>query len=88
VAGLSGQDAIDFGNTGFGANSTLGSSGNPENSGGTLPVGDGVHMANIALLGSYMASSFAAASGGQGGTLISEAAQASTHTPIVTQPHA
>jgi Ca2+-binding RTX toxin-like protein len=88
LAGLSGQDAIDFGNTGFGANSTLGSSGNPENSGGTLPVGDGVHMANIALLGSYMASSFAAASGGQGGTLISEAAQASTHTPIVTQPHA
>jgi hypothetical protein len=47
-----------------------------------------MHMANIALLGSYMASSFAAASGGQGGTLISEAAQASTHTPIVTQPHA
>jgi Ca2+-binding RTX toxin-like protein len=88
VAGLSGQDAIDFLDTDFGANSTLGYSGNPENSGGTLPVGDGVHMANIALLGSYMASSFAAASGGQGGTLISEAAQASTHTPIVTQPHA
>jgi len=88
VAGLSGQDASDFVGTGLGASSTLGSSGNPENSGGTLPVGDGVHMANIALLGSYMASSFAAASGGQGGTLISEAAQASTHTPIVTQPHA
>src|ERR1700730_4677600 len=88
VAGLSGQDAIDFVGTGFGANSTPGSSGNAGNSGGTLPVGDGVHMANIALLGSYMASSFAAASGGQGGTLISEAAQASTHTPIVTQPHA
>jgi Ca2+-binding RTX toxin-like protein len=88
VAGLSGQDAIDFVDTGFGASSTPGSSGNAGNSGGTLPVGDGVHMANIALLGSYMASSFAAASGGQGGTLISEAAQASTHTPIVTQPHA
>ena len=55
VAGLSGQDAIDSVDTGFGANSTLGYSGNPENSGGTLPVGDGVHMANIALLGSYMA---------------------------------
>jgi hypothetical protein len=45
-------------------------------------------MANIALLGSYMASTFAAASDGHGGTLISEAAQASSQTPVLTQPHA
>ncbi len=47
----------------------------PINSGGTLSVGDGVHTVNIALLGSYMASTFVAASDGHGGTLISEAAQ-------------
>ena len=88
VAGLCGQDAIDFADIGFGANSTLGYAANSDHSGGTLSVGDGTHMANIALLGSYMASTFAAASDGHGGTLISEAAHASTQMPVVTQPHA
>ena len=88
VARLCGQDAIDFADIGFGANSTLGYAATPDHSGGTLSVGDGTHMANIALLGSYMASTFAASSDGHGGTLISEAAQTSTQTPIVTQPHA
>jgi hypothetical protein len=45
-------------------------------------------MANIALLGSYMASSFVAASDGHGGTLISETAQSATQMPVVSQPHA
>ena len=67
VVGLHGQDAIDLADIGFGASSTLGYSANADNSGGTLSVGDGTHMANIALLGSYMASSFAAASDGHGG---------------------
>ena len=88
VAGLHGRDAIDLADIGFGANSTLGYAANSDHSGGTLSVGDGMHMANIALLGSYMASTFDAASDGHGGTLISEAAQTSTQTPIVTQPHA
>jgi hypothetical protein len=88
VAGLCGKDAIDLADIGFGANSTLGYAANADHSGGTLSVGDGMHMANIALLGSYMASTFAAASDGHGGTLISEAAQASNQTPVVTQPHA
>jgi hypothetical protein len=88
VVGLHGQDAIDLADIGFGAGSTLGYSGNADNSGGTLSVGDGTHTANIALLGSYMASSFAAASGGHGGTMISAAAQSTNETPLVTQPHA
>jgi hypothetical protein len=88
VAGLHGQDAIDLAGIGFGAGSTLGYAANADKSGGTLSVGDGVHTVNIALLGSYMASTFAAASDGHGGTLISEAAQASTQSPIVAQPHA
>jgi hypothetical protein len=88
VAGLRGRDTIDLADIGFNANSTITYAGNPDHSGGTLSVGDGMHMANIALLGSYMASTFAAVSDGHGGTLISEAAQTSTQTPIVTQPHA
>jgi hypothetical protein len=88
VAGLCGQDAIDFADIGFGASSTLGYAANSDHSGGTLSVGDGMHMANIALLGSYMASSFVAASDGHGGTLISEAAQSASQMPVVTQPHA
>ena len=60
VAGLRGQDAIDLADIGFAAGSTLGYSGNADNSGGTLSASDGMHTANIALLGSYMASSFAA----------------------------
>jgi hypothetical protein len=88
VAGLHGQDAIDFADIDFSATSTLGYAANADNSGGTLSVGDGMHTANIALLGSYMASTFVAGSDGHGGTLISEAAQASTQSPIVAQPHA
>jgi hypothetical protein len=87
VAGLHGQDAIDFADIGFGASSTLGYAANTDNSGGTLSVGDGMHMTNIALLGSYMASTFVAASDGHGGTLISEAAQSSAQSPLLTQPH-
>ena len=88
MAGLHGQDAIDLADIGFGANSTLGYSGSADHSGGTLSVSDGTHMANIALLGSYMASSFVAASDGHGGTMISEAAHSASQMPMVTQPHA
>jgi hypothetical protein len=88
IAGLGGEDSIDVADVGFGRNSTLGYSANPSLSGGTLSVGAGLHMSNIALLGSYMASTFVAASDGHGGTLISEAAHASGPIPLVAQPHA
>ena len=88
VAGLRGRDAIDFADIGFGTKSTLGYAGNADHSGGTLSVGDGTHMAQIRLLGSYMASTFAASSDGHGGTLISEAAQTSNQMPVVTHQHA
>jgi hypothetical protein len=87
VAGLRGQDAIDLADIAFGAGSTLGYAANADGSGGTLSASDGTRMANIALLGSYMASSFVAASDGHGGTLISETAQSTTQLPMLTQPH-
>ena len=86
VAGLAGEDSLDLRDISF---ATL--QGQPrysgDSSGGDLSVTDGVHSANIALLGNYMASTFVAASDGHGGTLISEAAQA-LQSPIVAQPHA
>ena len=46
---------------------------------------DGIHTANIALLGSYTASAFAASSDGHGGTLITELP--AVQNAALTQPH-
>src|SRR5262249_11764799 len=46
-----------------------------------------MNTADIALLRNYMASSFATSSDGQGGTLISEAAQGGSQPPLIAQPH-
>ena len=93
VAGFAGQDQIDLADIAFSPGTTLGYAGNADNSAGTLSVSDGSNMANIALLGSYMASTFAIASDGHGGTLVSDVApsQAATFTapPLPTAlPHA
>ena len=53
-----------------------------------LNVSDGIHSAHIPLLGNYMASSFATASDGHGGTLVTEAPAAANLHPLVTLPHA
>jgi hypothetical protein len=74
VADFRGQDLMDLADLTFGAQTTLAYAGN--STGGTLKVGDGIHAARIALLGTYMASSFTAASDGHGGTLISTTAEA------------
>ena len=72
ISGLAGQDQA-----------TLGYSATSGNSVGAAPT-----AANIALLGSYMASSFVSSSDGNGGTLISEAAQISSQASLLAQPHA
>jgi hypothetical protein len=61
---------------------TLGYSANSGNSGGAPTA------ANIALLGSYMASSFVSSSDGNGGTPISDAAQVTAQTTPLAPPHA
>ena len=58
-----------------------------DTTGGTLTVTDGTHVANIALLGNYMASTFVTASDGHGGTLIAEGAQ-TAQPSLLTHPHA
>ena len=41
--------------------------------GGILSIKDGTHIAKLALLGNYMATSFVTAADGHGGTLVTEA---------------
>jgi hypothetical protein len=85
VAGFGGQDEIDLADVSFGAQTTLGYARDGR-AGGELKVSDGIHSANIALLGNYMASTFATASDGHGGTLITEASV--TQQPLLATPHA
>ena len=72
ISGFGGQDTLDLADIAFSSQLTLGYGANSDNSGGTLTVNDGVHVANLALLGSYMASSFVASSDGHGGTFIDQ----------------
>jgi hypothetical protein len=84
VAGFAAQDALDLVGIGYGANTSLAYAPNNGNTGGTLSVTDGAHSANIALLGSYMASSFAMSSDGHGGTTVVDPPASD---PLLAQPH-
>jgi hypothetical protein len=77
VAGFGSSDQLDLRDIAFvSATTKKGSTSNliftePANTmSGMLTVTDGVHTANIQLLGQYTASEFTAASDGHGGTLI------------------
>ena len=75
--------------TALGVQATLGYSPNSNNTGGTLSFSAGANSAQIALLGSYMASSFVMASGNQGNTLLgAEAAQSGSQTHLTNPQHA
>ena len=88
VSGLTAGTYIDLPSIGFGAHTTLGYSENAAGTGGTLAITDGTHTADIALLGNYMASTFATASDGHGGTLITQAEQTATASQhLLTTPH-
>src|SRR5262249_2769452 len=81
VAGMTGQDTIDFADINFGTVNQPSFSGN--SSGGALSVTDGAHSANIALLGNYLASTFVASSDGHGGTNIIDPQQTSASEQMV-----
>jgi hypothetical protein len=85
VAGFTDQNLLDLADISLGSNTTLGYVANSNNTGGTLTVSDGTHTANIALLGQYMAASFAMSTDGSGGTLIHDPPTA-TLTQTLTQP--
>ena len=88
VSGFGAQNVIDLPGIAFGPQTTLGYSANSNNSGGTLSLATGANTANIALLGSYMASSFAMESDNHGGTMvISEASQTANHSVLANPSH-
>lgn len=72
IAGFGDTDIIDLRDIAFSAGTTLGYTADPGNGSGTLTLSDGVHSASLVLLGQYSAASFALASDGHGGTMITE----------------
>jgi probable HAF family extracellular repeat protein len=86
LANFGGQDQIDLRDIAFSPSTTLGYTADVVNTGGTMTVSDGVHNANIALFGQYTAGSFAMASDGHGGTLITDPAPAPQNQ--LAPPHA
>jgi hypothetical protein len=86
IAGFRGDDALVLSDMAFGQNTTLAYTATGSTS-GVLSVSDGAQTATIAMLGHYMASSFVAASDGFGGTLITEAAQTTSHAPLTPSHH-
>jgi hypothetical protein len=87
VSGLGGQDAIDLPGIAFSAHTTLGYLPNSNQTGGTLSVTDGSHGATIALLGNYMASSFALLGDNHGGSMVVAEASQSGNGSLLTNPH-
>ena len=88
VSGFGGQDVIDLSGIAFDAQTTLGYAPNGgQTGGGTLSLSDGIHSANIALLGSYMASSFATASDNHGGTMVLAQAATPNDQALLSTPH-
>jgi hypothetical protein len=83
VAGISGADALDLADIDPLKAQQPSFAGN--SAGGTLTVTDGTHTANIALLGNYMASTFAPSSDGHGGTNLVDHAS-TDQTSLVAQP--
>jgi hypothetical protein len=79
-------DGIDLPDIAFGAQTTLAYSENAVGTGCTLTVSDGRHAASIALLGNYIAGSFAAAADGHGGTLVTQAQP--QQQPLLIHPQA
>jgi autotransporter passenger strand-loop-strand repeat protein len=87
LADFGAQETIDLPSIPFGLHTTLGYSENSSDTGGILSVKEGTHIAKIALLGNYMATSFVTAADGHGGTLITEAAQTASQLAPLTTPH-
>jgi hypothetical protein len=86
VAGMSSQDTLDLVGINFSTLQQPTFSGTA--SGGTLSVTDGTHSASIALLGNYMASTFATSSDGQGGTSIVDSSLVGSLYPLAPPQHA
>jgi hypothetical protein len=91
VAGFGASDHLDLGDIAFGSGTHVSFTEAANNLSGTLTVTDGIHTANIALLGQYTAAQFTSASDGHGGTLIGDPPVVATNdtnpAAILVAPH-
>jgi hypothetical protein len=85
IAGMAGQDTIDFVDIDPIKVQQPSYSGNT--SGGMLTVTDGSQTANIALIGNYLASIFIPSSDGHGGTSVVDPSALGGIQPIIAPPH-
>jgi hypothetical protein len=86
VSGFGRQDVIDLPGIAFDSQTTLGYAPSGAQTEGTLSLSDDIHAASVALLGNYMASSFAATTDYHGGTMV--IAQATTNDQgVLSNPH-
>jgi Tryptophan-rich Synechocystis species C-terminal domain len=81
---VAGQDLIDLPHIAFDAQTTLGHLPNDISTGGMPSLHDRPYGANAALLGNYMASSFAIASDNHGGGIV---AAMPSEQPLLSSPH-
>ncbi len=72
ISGWEDGDRLGLGDIIFGESTTLAYVANAGNTGGTLTVSGGTHVASLTLLGQYTAGDFALSSDGHGGTLVSD----------------
>ncbi|MGD0721624.1 MAG: NF038122 family metalloprotease [Roseiarcus sp.] len=77
IAGFGQPEHLDLSDIGFGSSTQFGFTEAASNLSGTLMVTDGLHTANLTLLGQYVTAQFTSASDGHGGTLIGD-------PPVVT----
>ena len=80
VSGLSGSDTLDLADISYGPNTSVTLLGNM--TGGTLTVSDGTRVANIALRGDYLSSSWTLSSDGSGGTNVVDPVATNNWQPI------
>jgi len=87
LAALDSRDTVA--DTPLATQTTLGYSPDNNQGAGISPVSEGMLGANVALLGQFMAATFAPAGGDHGGTMaLSEAAQRSDQSPLTIPHHA
>ncbi|MGD0719600.1 MAG: AIDA repeat-containing protein [Roseiarcus sp.] len=72
IAGFGKPDYLDLSDIAFGSGTHLTFFRTPRSTSGALIVTDGVHTANLTLIGQYVTAQFTLASDGHGGTLIGD----------------
>ena len=89
ISGFQAQDSIDLLGFSFDPNTTtLGYLPNSNQTGGTLSVTNGSQSASIALLGSYLASSFVTVGDGHGGSsVVAETSQGGNQSMLTNPQH-